>query len=97
DINEKIELLNKSQEIFPDNEKIKYTLIEINVKNDLIELIRTLRALIKYVKDKKYEIICNLTSGTLVIPVRLDERDVQVSITTNIKLISNPIIYPIYL
>ena len=64
DINEKIELLNKSQEIFPDNEKIKYTLIEINVENDLIELIRTLRALIKYVKDKKYEIICNLTSGT---------------------------------
>ncbi|GAG67212.1 unnamed protein product, partial [marine sediment metagenome] len=38
---------------------------EINVENDLIELIRTLRALIKYVKDKKYEIICNLTSGTL--------------------------------
>jgi len=64
DINEKIEQLNKSQEIFPDNEKIKYTHLEINVENNLIELIRTLRALIKSIKDKNYEIICNLTSGT---------------------------------
>jgi len=71
DINEKIDLLNKSQEIFPENEKIKYTLIEIHVENDLIELIRTLRALIKYVKDKKYEIICNLTSGTFEMKLAL--------------------------
>ncbi len=63
-INEKIEMLNKDQEIYPNNEKIKYTLIEIYVVNDLIELIRTFRALIKYIKDMKYKIICNLTSGT---------------------------------
>lgn len=65
DINEKIEQLNKSQEIFPDNEKIKYILIEINVENDLVELIRKLRALILFIKDKEYDILCNLTSGTL--------------------------------
>jgi hypothetical protein len=64
DINVKIEELNKSQEIFPDNEKIKYSLIEINIENDLVELIRKLRALILFIKDKEYEIICNLTSGT---------------------------------
>ncbi|KKL18729.1 hypothetical protein LCGC14_2472590, partial [marine sediment metagenome] len=64
DINVKIGLLNKTQDIFPDNEKIKYTLIELYVENDIIELIRNLRALIKYIKDKKYKIVCNLTSGT---------------------------------
>ena len=64
DINEKIGQLNKSQDIFPDNDKNKFTLIEINVENDLIELIRILRALIIHIKEKKYEIICNLTSGT---------------------------------
>ena len=83
DINEKIELLNKSQEIFPDNEKIKYSLIDINVENDLIKLIRTLRALIKFIKDKKYEIICNLTSGNfemrlaLYIAAQIQKRQVK--------------------
>ncbi|MCP6719388.1 MAG: hypothetical protein KJI71_04100 [Patescibacteria group bacterium] len=64
DINEKIKKLNKSQEIFPDNEKIKYSLLELNVENDLVELVRKLRALIELIKDKDYDIICNLTSGT---------------------------------
>jgi len=71
DINEKIELLEKSQEIFPEHDKIKYTLIEINIDKDLIELIRTLRAVIKYIKDKKFEIICNLTSGTFKLKLAL--------------------------
>ena len=64
DINEKIKKLNKSQEIFPDNEKIKYTLLELNVENDMVELVRKFRALIEFIKDKDHEIICNLTSGT---------------------------------
>ena len=64
DINEKIKELNESQEIFPDNEKIKYTLLELNVENDLVELVRKLRALIELIKNKDYDIICNLTSGT---------------------------------
>ena len=64
DINEKIKKLNKSQEIFPDNEKIKYTLLELNVENDMVELVRKLRALIEFIKDKDHDIVCNLTSGT---------------------------------
>ena len=71
DINEKIETLDKSQEIFPDNEKIKYSLIEINNVDDLVELIRKLRALIKYIKDLNYEIICNLTSGSFEMKLAL--------------------------
>ncbi|MBD3214353.1 MAG: hypothetical protein GF311_17210 [Candidatus Lokiarchaeota archaeon] len=71
DINEKIELLEKSQEFFPENDKIKYTFIEINIDKDLIELIRTLRALVIYIKDEKFEIICNLTSGTFKMKLAL--------------------------
>ncbi len=62
-VEEKIKELKSSQEIYPDNEKIKYTRIEINIENNLVDLARNFRALILYVKEKEYEIICNLTSG----------------------------------
>ena len=83
DINEKIEMLNESQEIFPDNEKIKYTTIGIDIENDLVELIRKLRAVIQYIKDLEYNIICNLTSGTfemklaLYIATQIQKRQVK--------------------
>ena len=64
DINEKIKELKQSQEIFPDNEKIIYSLLELNLENKVVELIRSLRALIEFINQKGYEIICNLTSGT---------------------------------
>ncbi|KKM05969.1 hypothetical protein LCGC14_1748730 [marine sediment metagenome] len=41
-----------------------FTLLELNVENDIVELVRKFRALIEFIKDKDHEIICNLTSGT---------------------------------
>ncbi|MFO8018979.1 MAG: hypothetical protein R6U96_10110, partial [Promethearchaeia archaeon] len=59
----KIEELKKKQEDFPDTEKIKYSIVEPNLENNLVKLIRHFRALISHVSSQEYRISANLTAG----------------------------------
>lgn len=62
-IEDKIDDLTAKQVDFPDSEKIKYTYLELELENRIVDLIRHFRALINCLSAQGYHLSCNLTAG----------------------------------
>jgi len=71
DLSDKIEQLESQQQDFPESEKIKYSYLNIQFKNDMVRLVRYFRALISILSELNYEIICNLTAGIFELRIAL--------------------------